>query len=152
MTAEEHNKTLATLYFVYGAIHGLTLLALLLLVFALESALKLASLLSSTWFTLGAVFFVVVLAIVVAIGPIIVGYGFKKKRRWVKPLGIAVGLVSLINIPIGTALGYYTMQFFYSEAGISLYGGKKELIATEAELEDAVLGVKPLMKWSKRQE
>ena len=32
MTAEEHNKTLATLYFIYGAMHGLTLLGLLLLV------------------------------------------------------------------------------------------------------------------------
>ena len=85
MTAEEHNKTLGTLYLVYGAIHGLSLVALLLLVFALESALKFTSLLSSTWFTLGAVGFVVVLAFAVGIGPIIVGYGFKKKRRWVKP-------------------------------------------------------------------
>ena len=31
MTAEEHNKTLATLYLIYGAMHGLTMLGLLLL-------------------------------------------------------------------------------------------------------------------------
>ena len=66
-----------------------------------------------------------------------------------KAVGIAVGLVSLINIPVGTALGYYTLQFFYSEGGINIYGGKKQLMATEGELEDAVDALKPLMRWSK---
>ena len=32
MTGEEHNNTLATLWFIYGAMHGLTLLGLLILV------------------------------------------------------------------------------------------------------------------------
>ena len=32
MTAEEHNKTLGTLHFIYGAIHGLTLVGLLILI------------------------------------------------------------------------------------------------------------------------
>lgn len=151
MTAEEHNKTLGTLYFVYGAVHGLTLLALLLLVFALETALRASSLFSSTWFTFWIVVFVVVIAFVVAIGPIIVGYGFKKRKRWVKPLGLAMAVVSLINIPVGTALGYYTLQFFLSEGGINLYGGKTST-ATETDLDDAVQGVKPMLRWSKRQE
>ncbi len=35
MTAEEHNKTLATLHFIYGAMHGLTLAGLALLVFVI---------------------------------------------------------------------------------------------------------------------
>jgi len=38
MTAEEHNKTLATLYFIYGAMHGLTLAGLLLLVLGVKLA------------------------------------------------------------------------------------------------------------------
>jgi len=149
MTAEEHNKTLATLYFVYGAIHGLTLVALLLLVFAVQTALKATSLLSSSWFTFGAVVFVVVLAFVVGIGPIIVGYGFTKKRKWVKPFGTAIALVSMINIPVGTALGYYSLQFFRSEGGIKLYGGTTST-ASESNLEDAVEGAKPMLRWSKR--
>ena len=38
MTAEEHNKTLATLYFIYSGIHGLTLVGLLLLVLLVKFA------------------------------------------------------------------------------------------------------------------
>jgi hypothetical protein len=32
MTAEDHNKTLGTLHLIYGAIHGLTLVGLLILI------------------------------------------------------------------------------------------------------------------------
>jgi hypothetical protein len=148
MTVDEHNKTLATLYFVYGGIHGLTLIALLLLVFAVQTATSANNLIQPAWLAWGGVVFAVLL-LIVGLLPVLVGYGFKNRKRWVKPIGVALAIISLINIPIGTALGIYTLKFFRSEGGTRLYGGKSST-ATDNELQAAMQGTKPLMNWAKR--
>lgn len=122
MTAEEHNQTLATLHFIYGAMHGLTLAGLLLLVVVVELATPAATSISTFWMALGALTFVVLL-FVVGLLPLTVGYALKRRVRWAKPLGLALAVVSLVNIPVGTALGIYTIKFFRSEGGVRLYGG-----------------------------
>ena len=121
MTAEEHNQTLATLYFIYGAMHGLSLIGLLLLVFVVKVATPDAELISGVWIAGGAIAFLI-LFMAVGLMPLIVGFGFRHRRGWVKHLGLGLAAVSLINIPIGTALGIYTLKFFRSEAGAELYG------------------------------
>lgn len=148
MTAEEHNKTLATLYFVYGGIHGLTLIALLLLVFAVQTATSANNLIQPAWLAWGGAVFAVLL-LIAGLLPVLVGYGFKKKKRWVKPIGVALAIISMINIPIGTALGIYTLNFFRSEGGTRLYGGEAPT-ASDKELHAAMQGTKPLMNWAKR--
>ena len=148
MTAEEHNKTLATLHFIYGGMHGLTLLGLLLLVFVFVMAAPAANSISTFWIAVSVVVFVILL-FTVGLLPLLVGYGLRKRRRWAKPLGICLAVVSLINIPIGTALGIYTIKFFRSEGGIGLYGGGQST-ASESELQDALRGARPLMSWAKR--
>src|SRR6266567_1024234 len=100
MTAEEHNKTLSTLYFIYGAIHGLTLLGLLGLVLIFKFASVAGELISLTWMIVGAITFVVLL-LAAGLLPVLVGVGFAKRKQWVKPLGVAVAIISLVNIPIG---------------------------------------------------
>ena len=142
MTAEEHNQTLGTLYFVYGAVHGLTLLGLLGLVLIFKFASVAGELLSPSLMIAGTFLFVV-LMLLVGVLPLVAGIGFRKRKRWVKPLGLALAVVSLVNIPIGTALGIYTMKFFRSDAGVKIYGGK--VSSTDAsELEDALGRAKPL--------
>jgi hypothetical protein len=148
MTAEEHNKTLATLHFIYGAMHGLTLLGLLLLVFAVEIAAASANSISSFWIVFGVIAFVVLL-FVVGLLPLAVGYGLTKRKRWAKPLGLALAVISLVNIPVGTALGIYAIKFLRSAGGIKLYGGKAST-AGEGELQEALSSAQPLMKWSDR--
>ena len=148
MTAEEHNKTLATLYFIYSGIHGLTLIGLLLLVIAVEAGFGGSTSISSSWFAVGTVIFFVLL-LFVGILPLIVGLGFRNRKRWVKPAGTALAVVSMVNIPIGTALGIYTLKFFRSEGGIKLYGGKATT-ARDHELDSAMQGARPLMKWADR--
>src|SRR6266536_5908608 len=86
MTAEEHNKTLATLHFVYGAVHGLTLLALVLLIFVIEMVAPLPFSLSSFWLAVAAGVFVA-LFLGVGVLPLIVGYGLAKRRKWAKRVG-----------------------------------------------------------------
>lgn len=148
MTAEEHNKTLATLHFIYGAMHGLTLLGLLLLVLVVKVATLGANSISTFWLAVGAIAFVVLL-FGVGLLPFAVGYGLTKRTRWARPLGLALAAVSLINIPVGTALGIYAFKFFRSEGGIKLYGGKVST-AGEGELQEALRGARPLMNWADR--
>src|SRR5438046_1442383 len=123
MTAEEHNKTLATLHFIYGAMHALTLAALLLLVLVVKVMTPEANSISAFWIAAGVIAFVVLL-LAVGLLPLAVGYGLTKRRRWARPLGLFLAVISLINIPIGTALGIYSFKFFTSEGGTGLYGGK----------------------------
>ena len=148
MTAEEHNKTLATLWLIYGAMHGLTLLALLLLVFVAKVATQTAELISPYWIAIGVAVFAI-LMLFVGLLPLLVGYGLRKRRRWVKPLGLSLSVVSLVNIPVGTALGIYAIKFLRSQGGARLYGGKV-LAVDEGELQEAMHGAKPLMNLADR--
>ena len=148
MTAEEHNKTLATLHFIYGAMHGLTLAGLILLVFVVGIASPNTFSISAFWIVVGIVA-LVVLFIVVGLLPAVVGYGLLKRRRWTKPLGTFLAVISLVNIPVGTALGIYTLKFFKSAGGSTLYGGKASP-ASENDLQDALRGAQPLMDWADR--
>ena len=148
MTAEEHNKTLATLHFVYGAMHALTLLGLLLLVVVVDVAMPAADAISSSWIVVAVVVFVVLL-FAVGVLPLIVGYGLTKRKSWAKPLALVLAIVSLINIPIGTALGIYSFKFLRSEGGVRLYGGRAST-GSEKELQEAMRGAQPLMNWADR--
>jgi hypothetical protein len=148
MTAEEHNKTLGTLHFIYGAIHGLTLVGLLILILFVVLATPAAANLSLFWMV-GAGLIIAALFIVVGLLPLIVGYGFRRRAPWVKPVGIILAVLSLVNVPIGTALGIYTIKFFRSADGVRLYGGAASA-TTEGELKEAMDGAQPLMKFADR--
>ena len=105
-------------------------------------------LISPFWMFISVMVFLLLL-FVVALLPLLVALGFAKRQQRIKPLAIAVAIGSLINIPIGTALGIYTIKFLRSEAGVSLYGGRASS-ATDAELADAMRGAQPLMNWANK--
>ena len=148
MTAEEHNKTLATLYFIYSGIHGLSLVGLLLLVLVVKFATPAAEVISTAAVAIASVAFVI-LFLAVGLLPLLAGYGFRIRASWVKPFATALAIVSLVNIPIGTALGVYTIKFFRSESGRVLYGGKGTT-GSDDELKDAMHAAQPLMSWADR--
>jgi hypothetical protein len=148
MTAEDHNRTLATLHFIYGAMHGLTLAGLLLLVIVIELSTPAAASISTFWMAFGVLAFVV-LVFLVGLLPLAVGFALKKRKRWAKPLGLGLAVISLINIPVGTALGIYTIKFFRSEGGAGLYGGQTST-SSASDLESAMKGAQPLMNWANR--
>lgn len=148
MTAEEHNKTLATLWFIYGAMHGLTLLGLLLLILIVKLSVSDSLTVSGFWIAISVIVFVVLL-VIVGLLPLVIGVGFRKRTRWLKMMAMALSVVSLINIPIGTALGIYTIKFLRSPAGVGLYGGKASG-ASDAELAEAMQGAQPLMNWANK--
>jgi hypothetical protein len=49
------------------------------------------------------------LLVVLGLPGIVAGYGLLKRRPWARGLAIVVGVLSLFNVPIGTAIGIYTL-------------------------------------------
>lgn len=148
MTTEEHNQTLATLHFIYGGIHGLTLAGLLLLIVVVRFAAVGMNSISTFWIAVAVLTFVILL-LVAGLLPLAVGYALKKRKRWARPLGFSLAVISLINIPVGTALGIYAIKFFRSEGAVRLYGGKSST-SSESDLQEALRGAQPLMNWADR--
>jgi putative Mn2+ efflux pump MntP len=129
--------------------HGLTLLGLLLLVIVVGMATPDLASISRFWLTSGIVIFIL-LFFAVGLLPVIVGYGLSQRSQWARPAAILLGIISLINIPIGTALGIYAIKFLRSESGASIYGGKSSATASDADLQKALSGAQPLMDLANR--
>ena len=50
-----------------------------------------------------------ILLIVLSMPGMVAGYGLLKRRSWARGLAVAVGILNLFNVPIGTAIGVYTL-------------------------------------------
>jgi len=56
---------------------------------------------------------------------LLAGYGLLKRRKWGQILGIVVGLLSLFNIPVGTAIGGYTLFVLFQDSANEYFGGEQ---------------------------
>ena len=56
---------------------------------------------------IGVVFAVFIIAL--SLPGIIAGWGLLKRKSWSRMLAIVLGALNLLNLPIGTALGIYTI-------------------------------------------
>ena len=70
--------------------------------------------------TVGLVFFVVL-----ALPGLLAGYGLLKRKKWGQILGIVVGILSLLNIPVGTAIGAYTLFVLFQNSANDYFDGKQ---------------------------
>lgn len=52
----------------------------------------------------------------IALPGILAGYGLLKGRNWGRILAIIVGILGLVNIPIGTVVGVYTLFVLLQES------------------------------------
>lgn len=108
---ETHVKVLAVLYIVMSAIG---LLLALLVFFALGTAAGIVGMsappdeaaiavpiLGLTGTAIGTFF------LILSLPGLIAGWGLLKFRSWARILGIVLAVISLVNIPIGTAVGIY---------------------------------------------
>ena len=58
---------------------------------------------------------------VIAFPGILAGYGLLKRQKWGQILGIVVGFLSLVNFPIGTAIGIYTLFVLFQGAATGYF-------------------------------
>jgi hypothetical protein len=68
----------------------------------------------------GLVFFAVL-----AVPGLLAGYGLLKREKWGQILGIVVGILSLFNIPVGTALGAYTLFVLFQNSASDYFDGQE---------------------------
>jgi hypothetical protein len=68
----------------------------------------------------GLVFFAVL-----ALPGMLAGYGLLKREKWGQILGIVVGILSLFNIPVGTALGTYTLFILFQNSANDYFDGQQ---------------------------
>ena len=68
----------------------------------------------------GLVFFAVL-----ALPGLLAGYGLLKGEKWGQILGIVVGVLSLFNIPVGTALGAYTLFILFQNSANDYFSGQE---------------------------
>jgi hypothetical protein len=70
--------------------------------------------------TVGLVFFAAL-----ALPGLLAGYGLLKRKKWGQILGIVVGILSLFNIPVGTALGAYPLFILFQDSANDYFDGQK---------------------------
>lgn len=107
-----HLQPLAILWFVFGALR---------LVTGLIGALALHSMAYGGWFAMGDapsflphLFRSLVPVIVIGSGTmglasLLVGWSLITRKPWARVLAIVIGIIELLKIPFGTALGIYTL-------------------------------------------
>ncbi len=75
----------------------------------------------------------VVFMSVIAIPSILAGAGLLQRREWGRVLALVVGILSLIDIPFGTALGIYTLwALMNDDVRKSFAGNAKPLSVRQA--------------------
>ena len=74
--------------------------------------------------TIALVFFVVL-----ALPGVLAGYGLLKRKKWGQILGIVVGILSVLNIPVGTALGGYTLFVLFQSSANDYFDGQHAELA-----------------------
>jgi hypothetical protein len=72
--------------------------------------------------TAGLVFFGVL-----ALPGLLAGYGLLKRRSWARILAIVLGIFELLNFPIGTAIGIYTLWILLQEDAVVYFNREKEV-------------------------
>jgi hypothetical protein len=119
---DTHAKVLGVLNIVYGAV-GLLAALFFLLVFGGVAGLVAAEgnadvAVPIIGLTGGLL---VALIVITSLPAVIIGYGLYQRRSWSRVWGIALSIVSLLFVPLGTALGVYGLWVLFSKEGQQLF-------------------------------
>jgi uncharacterized membrane protein (DUF2068 family) len=103
---ELHIKILGILYIISGilATFGGTLIILLFTVAGIAAGeIRALPLLAVMATVLGSLF------LTIGIAKLICGWGLLARKKWSRVFAIILGIIDLINVPFGTALGIYAL-------------------------------------------
>lgn len=75
------------------------------------------------------------LLVIFGVPGIVAGFGLLRRRSWARGLAIAVGILSLFNVPIGTVIGIYTLIVLVQEEA-AVYFEEEEAQAEEKTEEE----------------
>jgi len=105
-TYKTHQKILGAIFIAYGVINligGITLLATLNIVNIFVDEPEVIQVVAIFSRLIGSIL------LVTSIPAIVAGIGYIQGKTWSKNLGLVVGIIYLLFIPIGTVIGIYTI-------------------------------------------
>jgi hypothetical protein len=149
MTAAEHSKILGIMHLAYGGMHLFSVIVMVIVFFVMGIMMPFASAEAGAppAALFGVIFLIVgAFSLLLTIPPLVAGYGFLKRKSWSKVAGTISAIMSLISIPMGTALGVYTLWFLFGEKGRQLYS-PDEFSWQVGQMRDALHGAKPPADW-----
>ena len=115
---EKHITLLGVLHIVYHALCllvGILIVSLLGWIVHFVGEPEVSSILGMVMSIIG--FFLIVLSV----PGIIAGIGLLKMRPWARILALVMGIIDLLDIPLGTALGIYTLWALMSDDAVALF-------------------------------
>jgi len=123
MTNEQHNKFIGIAFLVHGIVYllaSIAIIAIFILVFALSSRAPEDDGPNQIVFVFFAIAVFVQLFIFVA-PSFVAAYGLLNRKSWARIAAIIAGVVSAMNVPIGTAACIYALWFFFGENWKTVY-------------------------------
>ena len=106
---QQHITVLGWIYIVWGALIALVGVLILLGAGIAGVAAGAQGEASAGLLAGGIGFVIAVFVLVLSLPSIIAGWGLLKRKSWSRLLSIVLGALNLLNIPVGTALGVYTI-------------------------------------------
>lgn len=67
------------------------------------------------------------LLVVLGIPGLVAGAGLLARKSWARVLAIVVGILGLVNVPIGTAIGVYTLFVLMQDAAAEYFAPSSNL-------------------------
>jgi hypothetical protein len=65
------------------------------------------------------------LMVVMGLPGILAGWGLLKRKNWARVLALIVGVINIFNVPIGTAIGVYTLYVLLQPEAGAYFNGEK---------------------------
>lgn len=120
---ENHVKVIAVLWIIFGILGILLALLTFFLLFGLSFIPDMdhEGQIILKYVAMGGSIFIALLSIPEIIG----GIGLLKKKEWGRIVTLAVAFLALLNIPIGTALGIYTLVILLNNESVKLFKPEK---------------------------
>jgi len=115
---EQHAKLLGILWIVYAIFHAIGGAVLLIVANTIFGELSTHD---NAFFLHPLLTGIAIFLLVKAAACVVAGFGLIERQSWGRPLTLLLGFISLINIPIGTALGIYTLWVLLSPHADSDY-------------------------------
>jgi hypothetical protein len=116
---EQHVKIISVLYILFGILGLVAAIAILLFGAGAVAAMFSADTTDEGRAVIGViggcVTFIGVLFGLMAIPSIIAGWGLSQRKSWARILTIILGIFALPNMPIGTALGIYSIVIMFND-------------------------------------
>ena len=120
---EKHISILGALYIAFG-VYNLFIGLMGLLAFLGFGIFSADQNVLGILFMLG--YFLFFYFLILAVPSLIAGFGLLKKKEWARIICLVLGFLSLLNVPLGTALGIYTIWALIQPETIELFSHKQD--------------------------